>query len=255
MPGPGRTPRFHGLLALLGLRTETVDPRDLAAPPPGLLRPNDPYPDLPLRYRPPSRAPPPPAGPAAAGPAPAPAARRPSSATVGADCPSCHLPTLASPIAGRFSCPLCGRHFDGRTGPAAALGATPPPVRAVPRRSEELLAAWLSGANVSCPKCKAPMRHCGPGEFACRLCGERRAVTGVPGALTAKPAAAPAAPAAPALPLRPEASEQRAVGDRVSHLLDLGGEGTVPLEGGHPAPERAQGRLGPLPAGLGPAKF
>ncbi|MCI4334107.1 MAG: hypothetical protein L3K04_00495 [Thermoplasmata archaeon] len=96
------------------------------------------------------------------------------SPVVGPECPTCRLPTLATETPGRFGCPLCGHHL-GAPQAAASAPASPAPAPGS-RRSEELLAAWLSGSAIPCPKCRTPLGHAGPGEFVCRKCGERRSV-------------------------------------------------------------------------------
>lgn len=116
----------------------------------------------------------------------------------GPDCVNCHLPTLPSGGTDRFSCPVCGRPVVRRTPGTPPAYAARAPENPGARRSQELLAAWITGASVACPKCKSPLHRAGPGELKCRACGEVRRVaepgmnlpsTGTVGTLSPAPAA------------------------------------------------------------------
>ncbi|HEV2316481.1 MAG TPA: hypothetical protein VGV89_02770 [Thermoplasmata archaeon] len=102
-----------------------------------------------------------------------------TSARAGADepahgsCPNCHVPYLPAGTADRWGCPHCGRHAPGNTIPAGAATAVRPDTTASApdRRQQELLAAWMLGQSVACPKCKSRLRRLGPGAFVCASCG------------------------------------------------------------------------------------
>ncbi|MGI0052969.1 MAG: hypothetical protein ACRECR_01745 [Thermoplasmata archaeon] len=106
------------------------------------------------------------------GPAPDPAASFPASVpapapAVAGNCPSCQVPYLPTGAAGRFGCPLCGAHL----GPAASAPGAPP--SRPDRAREELLAAWMLGRPLPCPKCRTPLKRAGPAEFRCTGCSGR----------------------------------------------------------------------------------
>jgi uncharacterized Zn finger protein (UPF0148 family) len=90
-------------------------------------------------------------------------------------CPKCHVPYLPAGTTGRWGCPFCGRHA---TTVGVAANTPPPSPTARPdrpgeQRHEELLAAWMIGGPLPCPRCRAALRHTTGGEFACPACGER----------------------------------------------------------------------------------
>ncbi len=97
-------------------------------------------------------------------------------------CPSCHVALAASSSPSLSVCPRCGRLFTPRSiatprGPevrGAPAAAAPPPgvVPAGDRRSQELLAAYVTARPIPCPRCRTPLRHRGLSEYACGRCGE-----------------------------------------------------------------------------------
>ncbi len=112
-----------------------------------------------------------------------------------AQCPSCHVPLVAAASLSLNVCPDCGRLFSSRTATSTAASAAPAPAApsapseaavapAVPaparpsgpsysdRRSQELLAAYVTASPIPCPRCRTPMRHRGVSEYACPSCGE-----------------------------------------------------------------------------------
>ncbi len=101
-----------------------------------------------------------------------------------AECPSCHLPLVAATSPSLSVCPQCGRLFASRTAtgavesrsgvPAATseAGATPAGSPYGERRSQELLAAYVTSRPIPCPRCKTPLRHRGVSQYVCPSCGE-----------------------------------------------------------------------------------
>ncbi len=101
-------------------------------------------------------------------------------------CPSCHVALAASSSPSLSVCPRCGRLFTPRTiatphAPPRApessgtpAPASPPPSVAPSgdRRSQELLAAYMTARPIPCPRCRTPLRHRGLSEYACGSCGE-----------------------------------------------------------------------------------
>jgi len=101
-----------------------------------------------------------------------------------AHCPSCHVALVASASPSLNVCPQCGRLFSSRT----ATSSTPEAERAAPapeataaqapntvysdRRSQELLAAYVTAQPIPCPRCHTPLRHKGVSEYGCPSCGE-----------------------------------------------------------------------------------
>jgi ribosomal protein L37AE/L43A len=97
-------------------------------------------------------------------------------------CPSCHLPLTPSGTPGIWVCSHCGK----LTGSPGASRAAPPVPEPLPtaepsnagpsplsdRRSQEMLAAWVTSQPIPCPKCRTPLRHRGVGEYACPTCGQ-----------------------------------------------------------------------------------
>ncbi|MHB8352741.1 MAG: hypothetical protein ACYDFT_08680, partial [Thermoplasmata archaeon] len=85
-----------------------------------------------------------PPAPVAPGPPPLPGAAR---AAVGPErsgtCPNCQVPYLPAGPAGRFGCPLCGRHLSVL--PAAGPTRGAPPSGGRDRGHEELLARGMLG--------------------------------------------------------------------------------------------------------------
>ena len=97
-----------------------------------------------------------------------------------AQCPSCHVPLVAAASPSFNVCPECGRLFSSRTATGAApeAGAAPASAAAAPataygdRRSQELLAAYVTAKPIPCPRCRTALRHRGVSEYACPSCGE-----------------------------------------------------------------------------------
>lgn len=103
-------------------------------------------------------------------------------------CPSCHVPLAASTSPSLTVCPRCGRLFSPRNAPSAvADSARPEPSRTVSstttppgpssathldRRSQELLAAYVTAKPIPCPRCRTALRHRGLSEYGCPKCGE-----------------------------------------------------------------------------------
>ncbi len=108
-------------------------------------------------------------------------------------CPTCHVPLVASASASLNVCPQCGRLFSSLTAGASAAPepvSAPPPetvrtvVEAPPasatrpapslsdRRSQELLAAYVTAKPIPCPRCRTPLRHRGVSVYGCPTCGE-----------------------------------------------------------------------------------
>jgi uncharacterized Zn finger protein (UPF0148 family) len=193
--------------------------RTIAAPPGG-----DPG-DAPLADEPDGGPPPTLGGAALTLPTPtplaAPASPVASAPSVAALCPSCHVPYLPAGVAGRMSCPLCGRHAAA-PGALSRSGATAPGARAAPAANprEELLARWMLGQAVPCPHCKSPLRQFSSTVLICHACGRRLEVPELAG------------PTLRAARSAPEGS----VADRVHHPVHVGGEGSVGAERSHPGP-------------------
>ena len=120
----------------------------------------------------PATSPSPPGG--GRGPSTAAASAPPISGIASGSCPKCHVPYLPAGTTGRWGCPFCGRHATtvGKpaSGPTTAASA---PRRPMDRRHEELLAAWMMGGPLPCPRCRGPLRHATGGVFSCAGCGER----------------------------------------------------------------------------------
>jgi len=160
--------------------------------------------------------------------APAPAAAPPSPGlpTAGSrgpspgNCPRCQVPYLPAGSAGRWGCPLCGRHAVLPAGTDRTVPSVPAPSSpsATTTRQEELLAAWVIGRPVPCPRCRTPLKRVAMGQLACPSCGNRTEIPELSGP-----------------PSRGEAGrpEERAVVDRASHPLNVGAERTVGRERGH----------------------
>jgi predicted RNA-binding Zn-ribbon protein involved in translation (DUF1610 family) len=101
-----------------------------------------------------------------------------------AECPSCHLPLVGSTSPSLSVCPQCGRLFASRTAtgateprpePRASSPASAATSNASPygdRRSQELLAAYVTARPIPCPRCKTHLRHRGVSEYVCPSCGE-----------------------------------------------------------------------------------
>ncbi|HEV2165635.1 MAG TPA: hypothetical protein VGS23_01450 [Thermoplasmata archaeon] len=93
-------------------------------------------------------------------------------------CPKCHatMELLGDHVS--LVCPRCGRlslapRSPVPSGPVSAVGDPPagiPPGR--DRRSQEMLAAYVTARPIPCPRCRAPLRHSGVGTFRCSSCGE-----------------------------------------------------------------------------------
>ncbi len=138
-------------------------------------------------------------------PAPPPVVR---SGGLRAQCPSCHVALAASASSSLNVCPQCGRLFSSRTAGASADGASPTAAAPVAagrptgpsysdRRSQELLAAYVTSSPIPCPRCRTHMRHRGVSEYSCPSCGEsvRFGTSGTPVAIghPSAPAGRPAA--------------------------------------------------------------
>jgi len=101
-----------------------------------------------------------------------------------AHCPSCHVSLVSSASASLDVCPQCGRLFSSRvatTTRGAAEEAPPSPESPAPgptttvyseRRSQELLAAYVTAQPIPCPRCRTHLRHRGVSEYSCPSCGE-----------------------------------------------------------------------------------
>jgi predicted RNA-binding Zn-ribbon protein involved in translation (DUF1610 family) len=130
-----------------------------------------------------------------------------------AQCPSCHVALTVSASVSLNVCPQCGRLFSSRTagagGTATDAATAPVPAPATPastgptttvysdRKSQELLAAYVTSKPIPCPRCQTPLRHRGVSEYACPSCGEtvRFGASSSPGGSGAS-ARAPTAPRA-----------------------------------------------------------
>jgi uncharacterized Zn finger protein (UPF0148 family) len=101
-------------------------------------------------------------------------------------CPHCHVALQSTGSSGLVVCPQCGRLSSARgaTRDVARVAPTPVIAAAAPsapirpagggdRRSQEMLAAWLTNQSIPCPKCRTPLRHRGVSEYACPACGQQ----------------------------------------------------------------------------------
>ena len=138
-------------------------------------------------------------------------------------CPSCGVPYLPSRTPGGWGCPVCGRHPPVGGPPSGAASTSSGPTAETgptgDRRQEELLAAWMIGATIPCPRCHRPLRRVGVGAFACPACGQRSALAEV----GAHRGGAP----------EPARADERTIVDRLGHALEIGSERTVGGERGH----------------------
>lgn len=97
-----------------------------------------------------------------------------------AQCPSCHVGLSASTSPSLSVCPRCGRLFTSREGVSSSEPAPAPASRVVSpsspapgdRRSQELLAAYMTARPIPCPRCRTELRHRGLSEYGCPKCGE-----------------------------------------------------------------------------------
>ncbi len=102
-------------------------------------------------------------------------------------CPSCHVALAPSASPSLSVCPRCGRLFTPRTAPTVREAREPEPRPAAPapaagprpvapttadRRSQELLAAYMTARPIPCPRCRTALRHRGLSEYGCPSCGE-----------------------------------------------------------------------------------
>lgn len=100
-------------------------------------------------------------------------------------CPTCHVTLSPSSSPSLSVCPQCGRLFsprslpdrEGVTAPTAPDPTSPPPARrpsatTADRKSQELLAAYMTGAAIPCPRCRTALRHRALSEYGCPSCGE-----------------------------------------------------------------------------------
>ncbi len=106
-------------------------------------------------------------------------------------CPSCHVALAASTSPSLSVCPRCGRLFSPRNLPSSPASPPPEPTGSAPRpatapapetrpsgpspmdrRSQELLAAYMTAKPIPCPRCRTALRHRGLSEYGCPSCGE-----------------------------------------------------------------------------------
>jgi predicted RNA-binding Zn-ribbon protein involved in translation (DUF1610 family) len=94
-------------------------------------------------------------------------------------CPSCRVPLLLTGSGMLAVCPECGRLSSEKvpelpTPPASPVTSTGPrgEESAGDRRSQELLAAYVSARPIPCPKCRTPLRHRAVAEYSCPSCGQ-----------------------------------------------------------------------------------
>jgi len=132
------------------------------------------------------------------------------------NCPTCQVPYLSAGSPDRFSCPICGRHASP-AGPAAPT-APAPTASGVSRREEEMLAAWMIGQPVPCPRCRTSLRRVALGQFACPSCGTRATVPEIGRRSSGK---------------EPGRPEEFTVVEGAGHPLDVPAQGTVGGERGH----------------------
>ncbi|HEV2428488.1 MAG TPA: hypothetical protein VGV64_01395 [Thermoplasmata archaeon] len=100
--------------------------------------------------------------------------------------------SLVCPRCGRLSlAPRPGSPAGGSTRGPASEGASG---SSSDRRSQEMLAAYVTARPIPCPRCRSPLRHEGPGKFRCVSCGS--AVTFGSEGLAPPPLPAPAVAAA-----------------------------------------------------------
>jgi predicted RNA-binding Zn-ribbon protein involved in translation (DUF1610 family) len=97
------------------------------------------------------------------------------------NCPSCHIPLVAAASPSLNVCPQCGRLYTSRAAigappapqaPAASSSEKPPAPSYGDRRSQELLAAYVTASPIPCPRCRTQLRHRGVSEYCCPSCGE-----------------------------------------------------------------------------------
>jgi len=161
----------------------------------------------PATSEPPAPAPPVDLGPALA--APPPVVR---SGGLRAQCPSCHVALVGSTSPTLDVCPQCGRLFSSRTATAAPAEPGPSPSASSSgpsdrtpttvysdRRSQELLAAYVTARPIPCPRCRTNLRHKGVSEYSCPSCGETVRF-GANSAVSSVRAAKPAGPTSPSPP-------------------------------------------------------
>jgi uncharacterized Zn finger protein (UPF0148 family) len=137
----------------------------------------------------------------------------PPRAAPAANCPSCHVPYLPSGVAGRRSCPLCGRHAMTE-GARARSGASTGPAGAAANPREELLASWMIGRTVPCPHCRSPLRQFSSTVLICHACGRRLEVPELDGGRS-----------------RGRAAAETAVPDHLDRPVHVGGDRPVRAEG------------------------
>jgi uncharacterized Zn finger protein (UPF0148 family) len=94
-------------------------------------------------------------------------------------CPSCHVPLLFTGSGKLAVCPECGRlssekvpELPSSSAPPAASGMSREGDSLSDRRSQELLAAYVTSRPIPCPKCRTPLRHRGLAEYSCPSCGQ-----------------------------------------------------------------------------------
>ncbi|MCI4357528.1 MAG: hypothetical protein L3J95_04060 [Thermoplasmata archaeon] len=117
----------------------------------------------------------------------------------GRKCPNCSGSLEMMGDNESLVCPRCGRLSlaprPAGTTDAPGGGAGPNPTQGAlgDRRSQEMLAAYVTARPIPCPRCRGPLRHQGLGTFRCPSCGE--AVTFPRESPTVSPPPLPAAAA------------------------------------------------------------
>jgi uncharacterized Zn finger protein (UPF0148 family) len=138
-------------------------------------------------------------------------------------CPSCHVPYLPSGVAGRLSCPLCGRH----SGPVPSLSRSGAAASNAPRAAastnahEEIVANWMIGKPVPCPHCRSPLHRFDATVLICHSCGRRLELPEMDGT----------APGGAVLRAPQPGSGEGAVADCGDHSVHVGSQRPVGAEG------------------------
>jgi uncharacterized Zn finger protein (UPF0148 family) len=115
-------------------------------------------------------------------------------------CPSCRVGLVPASSGTLSVCPQCGRLSSSRVAVSEESAARPAPSGTgtpglADRKTQEMLAAYVTAKPIPCPRCRTPLRHRGLSQYSCPNCGEsvRFSHSGAYG-----PPASPADPAAPA---------------------------------------------------------